>query len=34
MKNEDQWFLEGFWRQYKLGKNHSKFQDISRQKNA
>lgn len=31
MKIEDQWFIEGLWRQYKLKNIHFKFQGISRQ---
>jgi hypothetical protein len=34
MKIEDQWFLEGFWRESKLWKIHPIFQCISRQKNT
>jgi len=34
MKNKDQWFLEGFLRQYKLGKILPKFEDILRRNNA
>jgi len=33
MKFEDQWFLEGFRRQYKMKKIHLKFLGVSRRKN-
>jgi len=34
MNIEDQWFLEGLWRQQKVKKIHFKFQFIARRKNA
>jgi len=34
MKSENQRLLGGFWRKYKLGKIHPKFQDISRRKKS